>query len=181
MITWNSKLSEWIKIISSVGACSSLLTYGVGVVQKWSDDIVKIKEDGQEPTIREAYEYFKTLDLDIDYLILWLTCNMGSEVQFEASLREEVAKSVRDPKIALKIYYKSSYITESEEEILKSKFIVNGKHLFPTIEKELADGKIIRAKNMAEVVGLGDLSELGQYIRANNTEANKLEDNEINI
>ena len=72
------------------------------------------------------------------------------------------------------------FLTDKEDEILKEKFIVDGKHLFPQIEQELKDGTIIRAKDWAETAGLNDLSTLGSYLRETSASA-RLEDFEIDI
>jgi hypothetical protein len=183
MIGWNTKVSEWADVIKSFGGCNDMVQLGLSTLYTWMDEVMKIN-GGQEPTIGELFDFVsKSNEYDnvVDYFIFWVSCNTGSLVQFEESWREEVLKIVKDPKMALKIYMKSPYITDKEDEILKSKFIVDGVHLFPQIEKELSDGTIIRAKNWAETVGLGDLSELGQYVKTNNPEAIPMFDNEFNL
>lgn len=182
MVTWDTTITEWKNLILSLGFCSGMEQIGLAMLDQWEEKVKKDNKDKKEPTILDCFKVFEKENIDMDYFILWLGCNVGNEFEFSPEIREACVKAIKNPRTALKLYYKSPHLTDREDELLKEKFIVDGKHLFPQVEKEIKDGTIVRAKVWTDALNLKDLSKLGTFIRSTSAApAINLEENEIDI
>jgi hypothetical protein len=133
MLTLDSKFSEFIDLCRKHGACEDAFTWMQGEIDKDKKIIFgKAMED-----------YLADEKGDPGYAS-WILKVAGNELDEE--IRKGFIAKIKDPMDAMRIHLDCAFLTDEEDKLLETKFIKDGKHLLPTVEKELAAGVVVRAK-----------------------------------
>lgn len=127
MITLNSLWTDYLVLVNKALAC---VEWGTFIADKYND----------KTTVKEMYDYLETSGVLSDEWIIWTIQKFGEQLSEDVRLR--LYDGIKDPRVASQIYFKFSYLTDSEDKKLLK--IFKGK--LPTIEREISENLVPRKK-----------------------------------
>ena len=139
MLTLKSKFSEFIELCRKAGACADA---GEAIpVMEYANKGNGMKADG---TCADGFKLFLEDKSMPEGWAIWVLTNVGKDL--DEKCRKFFIDKITDVRVAIQLHLDCEYLTDEEDKLLESKFIVGEKNVFPTIEKELSTGIVTRAK-----------------------------------
>jgi len=133
MLTLKSTLKDLIDLCTVRGACEKAML--------WMN---KELEKDKSITLDRLLAIYVN---DKDAPEGWAAWNLRTNGKdLDEDCRKFFINKIKDSNAAIQLHINCDYLTDREDTLLESKFKVNGKNIFPTIEKELATGIVTRAK-----------------------------------